>query len=115
MGCPVFFPMQAINRDCLPLAEPTAAFLGFADVLRPSELLIASERSRHLRPEQRLVIRFDGPVAFADSLLQGFNIGDLNMASRILYHTSLLKRARMQRHAGPLDAQHFSKKFLGEL
>ena len=107
--------MQAINRDCLPLAEPTAAFLGFADVLRPSELLIASERSRHLRPEQRLVIRFDGPVAFADSLLQGFNIGDLNMASRMLYHTSLLKRARMQRHAGPLDAQHFSKKFLGEL
>ena len=65
--------------------------------------------------EQGMIIRFDGPVAFADGLLQGFNIGDLNMAPRIFYHSGLLKCARMQRHAGSLDAQHLSKKFLGEL
>jgi len=62
-----------------------------------------------------LVIRFDGAVAFADGFLQGFNIGNLYMAPRILYHSSLLKRARMQRYAGSLDAQHLSKKFLGKL
>ena len=62
-----------------------------------------------------MVVRFDGSVAFADGFLQGFNIGDLYLAPRILYHSSLLKRARMQGHAGSLDAQHLSKKFLGKL
>ena len=62
-----------------------------------------------------MIVRFYGPVAFADGFLQGFKIGDLNVASGILYHSSLLKRARMQRHAGSLDAQHLGKKFLGEM
>jgi hypothetical protein len=71
--------------------------------------------SLRLRREQCLVVRFHGRVAFADGLLQGLNIRDLNMAPRIFYHSGLLKRARMQRHAGSLDAQHLSEKFLGEL
>jgi hypothetical protein len=37
------------------------------------------------------------------------------VAPRIAYHSSLLKRARMQRHAGSLYAQHFGQKFLGKL
>src|SRR4051812_10628554 len=71
--------------------------------------------SSDLWREQCMVVRFDSVVAFADGFLQGFNVGDLNMAPRILYHSSLLKCARMQRHAGSLDAQHLTKKFLGEL
>ena len=65
--------------------------------------------------EQSLIVGFDGSVAFADCFLQAFNIDDLYMAPGILYHSSLLKRARMQRYAGSLDAQHLSKKFLSEL
>jgi len=49
------------------------------------------EGSHRLRPQQRTVVGFDGPVTFADGFMQGFNIGDLNMAPRILYHSSLLK------------------------
>jgi hypothetical protein len=36
--------------------------------------------SHRLRPEQCLVIRFYGFIAFADGLLQPFDVGDLNMA-----------------------------------
>lgn len=68
-----------------------------------------------MRPEQCLVVRFDGCVAFADAFLQGFNIGDLYLAPRIIYHSSLLKRSRMQRHAGSLNTQHLGEKFLGEM
>ena len=49
------------------------------------------EGSHRLRPQQRTVVGFDDPVTFADGFMQGFNIGDLNMAPRILYHSSLLK------------------------
>src|ERR1700722_14025402 len=49
--------------------------------------------SLRLRREQCLVVRFHRPVAFADGLLQGLNIRDLNMAPRIFYHSGLLKRA----------------------
>jgi hypothetical protein len=73
------------------------------------------EGSHRERPEQCFVVGFDGPVAFADGFLQGFKIGDLYVAPRIAYHSSLLKRARMQRHAGSLYAQHFGQKFLGKL
>jgi hypothetical protein len=66
-------------------------------------------------PEQYIVVGFDGPVTFTDGFLEGFNFGDLYLAPRILYHSSLLKRARVQRHAGSLDAQHLSKKFLGKM
>jgi hypothetical protein len=82
---------------------------------RPTADLHRSEVSHRSRPEQRLVIRFDGPVAFADRFMQASHIGYLYMTPRIFYHSSLLKRARMQRHAGSPDAQHLSKKFLGEL
>ena len=68
-----------------------------------------------MRPEQCIVVRFDGSVTFADCFLEGFNIGDPYLAPRIVYHSSLLKRARMQGHAGSLDAQHLSKKFLGKM
>jgi hypothetical protein len=61
-------------------------------------------RLHRLRSKQCLIVRFDSSVAFADGFLQGFDIGDLNVASRILYHSSLLKRARMQRYAGSFDA-----------
>jgi hypothetical protein len=62
-----------------------------------------------------MIVRFDRTIALADGFLHGFNIGDLDMASRIFYYSGLLQRARMQRHAGSLDAQHLGKKFLGEL
>ena len=65
--------------------------------------------------EQCLVVGFDGPVAFADRFLRGLNIGDLNSTPRIFYDPSLLKGARMQRDAGPLDTQHLSEEFMGEL
>jgi len=39
-----------------------------------------SDGSSCLRPEQCLVERFDGPVAFADGFLQGRNIDDLYVA-----------------------------------
>ena len=62
-----------------------------------------------------MIVSFDRPVAFADGFLHGFKISDLNVASRIVYQSSLLKGARMQCHASSLDAQHLSKKFLGKL
>ena len=66
-------------------------------------------------PKQCLMVRFDGPVTLTHGFLQASNIGDLYVASRISYHSSLLKRARVQRHAGSLDAQHLGKKILGEM
>jgi len=56
----------------------------------------AGLRVRSHRQRSELIVRFYGPVAFADGFLQGFKIGDLNVASGILYHSSLLKRVRMQ-------------------
>jgi len=65
-----------------------------------------SEGSRRLWPERCLVVRFDGPLTFADDFLKNFNIGDLYLAPRIHYHPSLLKGARVQRHAGSKRAGH---------
>src|SRR6202043_776922 len=43
--------------------------------------LLGMLRKSARMPQQCLVVGFDGPVAFADRLLHGLKIGDLNSAS----------------------------------
>ena len=99
------------GRICEPALRPSYQRGGKAKVSGAG----GSEGSQLRRPEQCLVVRFNGAVAFANGFVHAFNIGDLNMAPRIFDHPSLLERPSMQRHAGSLDAQHLSEKFLGEL
>jgi hypothetical protein len=65
--------------------------------------------------QQRLIVRFDRAVAFADGVLHRFEIGDLNLAPCVSDHPGLLKGPRVQSDAGAPDAEHLGKEFLCEL
>jgi hypothetical protein len=85
--------MAGPGRKCLVLGEKWKSDFGVGRSESDPERIYTG--SHCLRPEQCLVVRFYGTVAFADGLLQPFDIGDLNMAPRIFYHSSLLKRPCM--------------------
>jgi hypothetical protein len=64
--------------------------------------------------EQGMIIRFDGPVAFADRLPHSLKIGDLNFTSRVFDQPSLLKSMCVQCDTSAPDPEHLGKKFLGK-
>ena len=57
---------------------------------------------------------FDGFIAFAGGILQALKIDDLDFASGVFDQPRLLQGMGYERDAGPLHAQHLSKKLLRE-
>src|SRR5277367_4790149 len=64
------------------------------------------------RPQQSLILRLDRCVAFAGSLAQTLQVGDLDMSPAVVDEIRLLQRVGDQRYAVAARADHLGQRFL---